>query len=85
MQMRENLTAVSNAEEGQFEEKLIRGTFCHSIHTGLRSEVFRKHMKRFVDPAAKITDGILLHRINHPSSEEKLSRQLSQSNQSSEH
>ena len=64
LEIRQRVIAASNAEEGQFEEKLVRATFCRAVKTGLKSEVIRNHMKPFLDPAAGVSDDHLLKQIN---------------------
>ena len=64
LEARQRVIAASNAEEGQFEEKLVRATFCRAIRTGLQSGAIRNHMKPFLDPAAEVSDDNLLKQIN---------------------
>jgi hypothetical protein len=70
LETRQRVIAASNAEEGQFEEKLVKTTFCRAARTGLRSEAIRNHMKSFLDPAANMADEIILHEINRATAEE---------------
>ena len=63
--------SASRAEGNLYDTKLVHGTFCRTVKTGLRDGSIRAHMRPFLEPtsADSTKDELLLREINLASRE----------------